>query len=70
MGQLSEALEQSKQHVIFAVVGRVVEEYRLLQKRVPRSTVDELKSGSDSNVVQIVRDKYRVRPPSLIHARN
>ncbi|XP_076437634.1 integrin beta-3-like [Babylonia areolata] len=59
VGQLSEALDQSKKYVIFAVVEDVVREYTHLTSRMSRSFVNTLKGGEDSNVVSIVRDKYR-----------
>ncbi|KAL8621301.1 hypothetical protein ACOMHN_008126 [Nucella lapillus] len=59
VGQISDALGRTKKHVIFAVVGDVVEEYRKLTSRFDRFSVDRLKGGNDSNVVDIVRDKTR-----------
>nr|AVP12655.1 integrin beta 2 [Littorina littorea] len=59
VGQLAAALDKSKKHVIFAVQEAVLTEYQQLHTRVPRSSVNVLKAGKDSNVVDIVRDKYR-----------
>ncbi len=61
VGQISDALDVSKKHVIFAVVKGVLDVYEQVQKLVPRSSVNELKQGGDSNILSIVRDKYRVR---------
>ena len=60
VGQISEALDVSKKHVIFAVLRKVLGVYERLQKLVPRSSVNELKQDGDSNILAIVRDKYRV----------
>ena len=60
VGQISDALDVSKKHVIFAVLKRVLGVYEQLQKLVPRSSVNELKQDGDSNILSIVRDKYRV----------
>lgn len=60
VGQIAYELDRSKKFVIFAVSKPVYPEYQRLQTQVPRSSANILQTGKDSNVVQIVRDTYRV----------
>ena len=60
VGQISYALDKSKKHVIFAVKNKVYDDFLMVKERVPRSSVNKLETGQDSNILSIVRDKYRV----------